>query len=213
MRTPHRLLFVSFVVALPAASGYAQDSAIPTPEESRAALMEPISTQPSTGDSAQIGGVNTGQPQAGQADQQPSAPPASRASAPAGQGTNPSSGPPPSGPISAFGQTIPAKFSKRNDILDRTPIMAWPLKLSDEELRQIYQAVMADGADPAAGAEALMPASQLSTAQALEGMHPLPESLRDIAPVQRLKYVKGKDKVLLVDPVTRVVVDQIKSQG
>ncbi len=44
---------------------------------------------------------------------------------------NATSEPPPSGPIGSFGQTIPAKFSKRNDILDHVPIMAIPLPLSD----------------------------------------------------------------------------------
>ena len=43
------------------------------------------------------------------------------------------------GPIGATGQTIPAKFSQRNDILDRTPIMAWPLSLSDQDRQQIYK--------------------------------------------------------------------------
>lgn len=198
MTNSRRLLLataLTFTFALPATVVRAQDSGIPTPEESRAALLEPISTQPSLGNEVA----------------QPSPPTTSGSGVASGSNTAASGEPPPSGPIGAVGETIPAKFSKRNDILDRTPIMAFPLKLSDEERRQIYQAVMADKGAPAAGAEALMPASELSTEQALEGMHPLPESLHGIAQVRGYKYVKAKDKVLLVEPSTRTVVDQITS--
>jgi hypothetical protein len=108
---------------------------------------------------------------------------------------------------------MPAKFSKRNDVLDRTPMMAWPQPLSDQDRQRIYEAAMADKSTAAAGADALMPASQLSTDQALNGMHPLPESLGNIETVKRLKYVKGKNKVLLVEPSTRIVVEEIKAKG
>jgi hypothetical protein len=70
---------------------------------------------------------------------------------------------------------------------------------------------MADKSPPATGADALTPAGELSTDQALNGMHSLPASLGDIDAVKRLQYVKGKDKVLLVEPSTRTVVEQITS--
>jgi hypothetical protein len=163
---------------------------IPTPDEARAALMAPISKQPSTGD-ASAATTGTG-----------------------AQGTPPntaaaSNEPGPSGPIGSFGQTIPAKFSKRNDTLDHVPTMAIPLPLTDEQRKQIYDAVMADNAQPVAGADALKPASELSPNQALNGMRPLPESVRGIDGVTRLYYVKAKGKVLLVEPATRTVVGQI----
>jgi len=163
---------------------------IPTPDEARAALMTPISKQPSTGD-ASAATTGTG-----------------------AQGTPPntaaaSNEPAPSGPIGSFGQTIPAKFSKRNDTLDHVPTMAIPLPLTDEQRKQIYDAVMADNAQPVAGADALKPASELSPNQALNGMRPLPESVRGIDGVARLYYVKAKGKVLLVEPATRTVVGQI----
>jgi hypothetical protein len=166
---------------------------MPTPEEARAALMAPISKQPSTGD-ALPATTGTGMQSA--------------------QGTSTagaSSEPPPSGPIGSFGQTIPAKFSKRNDTLDRVPTMAIPLPLSDEQRKQIYDAVMADSSQPVAGADALKPASELSTNQALNGMRPLPESVRGIDGVQRLYYVKAKGKILLIEPATRTVVGEIAS--
>jgi len=40
-------------------------------------------------------------------------------------------------------------------------------------------------------------------------MRPLPESLAAIDGLQGLKYVKGKDKVLLVRPSTGIVVDEV----
>lgn len=171
---------------------------IPTPEEARAALMAPISKQPSTGDAS---AATTGTGGDAAAGTQPSA---------AG---NASAEPPPSGPIGSFGQTIPAKFSKRNATLDRVPTMAIPLPLSDQHRKQIYDAVMADKAQPVADADTLKPASQLSSDQARDGMHPLPESVRSIDGVARLYFVKAKDKVLLVEPASRTVVGQITSQS
>ncbi len=82
-----------------------------------------------------------------------------------------------SGPIGATGQTMPAKFSARNDVLDRAPIMAFTPKLSDQDRQQILQAVMADKSQVAADADTLQPASELSTSQALNDMHALPESV------------------------------------
>ena len=117
----------------------------------------------------------------------------------------------PPGPIGATVQTMPAKFSKRNDLLDHLPIMAWPLRLSDEQQRQIVQAVMADKAQAVAGADALRPADSLSAEQAAQGMNPLPASLGAIDGLQKLDFVKGRKKVLLVEPATRIVVDEIAS--
>jgi len=183
--------------ATPPSSQSSDVTNVPTPEEARAALMAPISKQPSTGD-ASVATTGTGGRDAN-AGSQPS---------PDG---NASAEPPPSGPIGSFGQTIPAKYSKRNDTLDRVPTMAIPLPLSDEQRKQIYDAVMADKAKPVADTNALKPASELSPDQALNGMHPLPESVRSIDGVARLYFVKVKDKVLLVEPATRTVVGQITS--
>src|SRR6185312_3352732 len=124
---------------------------IPTPEQAWAALVEPISRQPSAGASPATTG-SSGQ----------------QAPLPAAAGA--ANEPPPSGPIGSFGQTIPAKFSKRNDTLDHVPTMAIPLPLTGEQRKQIYDAVMAEKSQPAAGADTLKPASELSPDQALNGM-------------------------------------------
>lgn len=200
---------------------------IPTPEDARAAMFMPSSKQPSAG------APLAGGPQGGDANASVShaAQPASTQASTTGAATSEKAGtepaqtvsaggsaapttaapPPPSGPIGATGQTEPSKTSKRNAILDRVPIMAWPLMLSDQEREQIYKAVMADKSQPTGDADRLMPASELSTEQALNGMHALPESVRDIDGVRWLQYVKGKGKVLLVTPATRTVVAQITS--
>ena len=41
----------------------------------------------------------------------------------------------------ADSQTVPAKFSERNDKIDKLPIMAMPLGLSDEQRRAILDSV------------------------------------------------------------------------
>ena len=64
--------------------------------------------------------------------------------------------------------------------------------------------MIADNSQPVAGADALNGAS-------VNGMHPLPESVRGIDGVTLLYYVKAKGKVLLVEPATRTVVGEITS--
>lgn len=114
------------------------------------------------------------------------------------------------GPIGATGQTMPSRFSQRNEILDRVPIMAMPFALTQEQRQRIYQTVMDDKShQPVAGAESLVPASELSTEQALNGAQPLPSSLQDIEVLKGLQVLKAKDKVLLVTPATRTVRDEI----
>ena len=157
---------------------------IPTPAQARAAKMTPDSNQPLPGPKDANANATTG----------------AASSAPAA-----------AGPIGATGQTMPAKFSARNDTLDRVPIMALPLGLSDQDRQRIYQAAMADKAPAATDAAQLAPAGELDTNQALNETHPLPASVRGIPGVQTLGYVKTKNKVFLVEPATRIVVDEIAS--
>ena len=114
----------------------------------------------------------------------------------------------PPGPIGATVQTMPAKFSQRNDLLDHLPMMAWPLRLDAQQRQKIYQAVMADKSQPAANVDTLKPAASLSYEQTGD-MHPLPQALAGLDGLQGLSYVKAKDKVFLVRPANRVIVDEI----
>lgn len=114
----------------------------------------------------------------------------------------------PSGPIGSTLQTIPAKYSQRNDLLDHLPVMAWPLPLNEQQRHQIYQSVMAQKVSPTEGLSELKPASALSYQQARD-MHPLPNDVSSIDSLRGLTYVRDKDRVLLIQPSTGIVVDQI----
>jgi hypothetical protein len=164
----------------------------PSQEEARAALMAPDNGAPSAGPGS------TSAPNGGEQLTTGSTSASTTAAGRAG----------PTGPIGATTQTMPAKFSQRNDVLDRVPTTAWPLPLNEEQRRQIFNSVMADGSPPAAGAAALKPGSSLSFEQTLD-LHPLPGAVADMDGLHGLQYVKGKDKVLLVRPPNGIVVDEI----
>jgi hypothetical protein len=112
------------------------------------------------------------------------------------------------GPIGATMQTMPEKFSDRNKVIDHVPTTAWPLPLNKQQREQIYEAVMADSSQPPADASALKPGSFLTYEQTLDEQS-LPQAVATIDGLQGLKYVKGKDKVLLVRPPNGIVVDEI----
>jgi hypothetical protein len=87
--------------------------------------------------------------------------------------------------------------------------MAWPLGLSDQQRQRIYLAVMADKNAPAIDIGDLGRTSELPTQVALNELHVLPSSIGDITQVRGLTYVKTMDKVFLVIPANRIVVDAI----
>lgn len=164
----------------------------PPQEEARAALMMPDDGAPSTGAGptpVQNGGeqLTTGS-----------------TSAPATTGG--STGP--VGPIGATTQTMPAKFSHQNDVLDRVPTMAWPLPLNKQQREQIYNAVMGDDSHPAVGAATLKPSDKLSFEQTRD-LHPLPRAVAGMDGLHGLEYLKGENKVLLVRPPNAIVVDEV----
>jgi hypothetical protein len=190
----------------------------PAQEDARAALMMPDNGAPSAGQSTGQGTGQAAAQAAGQGASQAAGQGAAQATPPApnsgGQSSSETAsgaaatGAGPSGPIGATIQTMPAKFSQRNDLLDHMPMMAWPLPLDAQQRQQIYQAVMDDKSPPAADAAKLKPANALTFEQRRD-MRPLPESLTAIDGLQGLKYLKGKDKVLLVRPSTGIVVDEV----
>ena len=162
-----------------------QTRAIPSQEEARAALMTPNTGAISTGEQAATSGAADG---------------ATTGAADANR---------PVGPIGSQQQSMPAKFSQRNDILDRVPTMAWPLKLDEAARRRIFEAVMADSTKAIAASDNLAPAHSLSVEQTFNAVHPLPPSLGDITVLNGLSYVKTSNEVFLVRPETRTIVDRI----
>lgn len=156
----------------------------PSQEEARAALMMPDDGAPSAGAGPTLRTGSTTTP------------------ATAGGSAVPV------GPIGATTQTMPAKFSHRNDVLDRVPTTAWPLPLNQQQREQIYNAVMADNSHPAVGAATLKPSDMLSFDQTRD-LHPLPQTVAGIDGLHGLEYLKGENKVLLVRPPNAIVVDEI----
>jgi hypothetical protein len=210
---------------------------VPSHAEALAAKLTPASTQPALGDEQHAalpasetmrretkdGQSTAGGPQATNAgtdtqrngsQEGAGAKPLSATSGAASSGTAVAQAPQGSvspGPIGAIGATMPAKFSERNDTLDRVPIMGLPLPLSEQDRKTIYQAVMADKAPAAIDADNLVPASLLSSDQYFNDTHPLPASVSHIGVIQSLAYLKTKTRVLLVEPQTRVVFGEIDS--
>lgn len=217
--------------AAPVDTTSAGGAPIPTPEEARAALLSPDSADAAIGQIAppSAGGADSAKSAVGDAPSEAAKAAQDSINAQSDNAKSPS-GPAnqtvgaaspqdaakraaqitsPNMPIGSTGQTLPAKFSKRNDTLDRLPTMAWPVRLNDEQRHRVYEAVMADKASAASSADKLKPASQLGAQDALEAIHNLPQNLADIGEIQHYKFVKTKDKVLLVTPATRIVIDVI----
>jgi len=102
----------------------------------------------------------------------------------------------------AESQTVPAKYSERNDKIDHLPIMAMPTGLTDAQKKNIADAVRS----------ADTPTQQTSAKAAEElpwdvEVHDIPVAANDMPD---LKYVRTPDRILLVRPTNRVVIGEIK---
>jgi hypothetical protein len=103
----------------------------------------------------------------------------------------------------ADSQTVPAKFSQRNDAIDKLPIMGMSLGLSEAQKRTIVESVRA--------ADRPVIQTQAKIAEELPinvVVHDLPASANDPA-MAKLKYVRAQGRVLLVEPTNRVVIGEI----
>jgi hypothetical protein len=104
----------------------------------------------------------------------------------------------------ADSQTVPAKFSKRNDAIDHVPIMAMPvLAFSNEQKRSIIDAV--HGANPPVQSTSAKPAEELPIGVTVQDW---PATASDPA-FAKMKYVRAQDRILLVEPTNRVVIGEI----
>ena len=105
----------------------------------------------------------------------------------------------------ADSQTVPAKFSKRNDAIDHVPIMAMPvLGLSNDQKRSIIASVRA--ANPPVQSTNAQPAEELPWTVTV---HDLGISTSDPA-LARIKIVRAHDRILLIDAPNRIVIGEIK---
>jgi|KBSMisStaDraftv2_1062788.scaffolds.fasta_scaffold89862_3 hypothetical protein len=106
----------------------------------------------------------------------------------------------------ADSQTVPAKFSQRNDALDHMPIMAMgALALTDEQKKAIVAGVKL--ANRPVQSTAAKPAEELPWTVTV---HDLGVSANDKA-LAGLGYVRTQDRILLVDAPNRIVIGEIKN--
>jgi hypothetical protein len=101
--------------------------------------------------------------------------------------------------------TTPAKFSQRNDALDHLPTMARGPALSDAQRKLIVDTVKAGTAGPprfASPPATILPLGAEMQAWPQDVLGQIPD-LRDT------KYVSLADKVLVVIPNSRIVVEEI----
>ena len=106
----------------------------------------------------------------------------------------------------ADSQSVPAKFSERNDKIDKLPIMAMPLGLSDEQRRAILDSVKQ--ANSPVQSTAAKPAEELPMNIVVHDLG----VAASIPQAARLKIVRTSDRVLLVEPSNRVVVGEIANK-
>jgi hypothetical protein len=101
--------------------------------------------------------------------------------------------------------TTPAKFSQRNDARDHIPIMARGPKLSDAQRKLILASVKASPSPPANVATG--PAMELPLGDQMQAWPQ--DILSQVPDLRDTKYVKLADKVLVVIPDSRIVVEEI----
>lgn len=102
-------------------------------------------------------------------------------------------------------QDEPAKFSAKNDKIDNLPIMAYPLSLTDEQKRALYQR-LSQGQGPVSNLTA-KPSEQVPATLALQE---LPQDLAASMPsVRDYKFLRTADKILVINPRESIVVGEI----
>ncbi len=104
----------------------------------------------------------------------------------------------------ADSQTVPAKFSKRNDSIDKVSIMAMPLGLSDTQKKAIADSVKA--ANSPVQTTSAKPAEELPWTITV---HDLGAAASGDPALTRMKIVRTQDRVLLIEPSNRIVIGEI----
>jgi hypothetical protein len=138
--------------------------------------------------------------------QQPAPQPPSQ-QAPDAVASDPNTGAlPPQAPVGSTRQTVPAKFSPENAALDKLPIMAFPIPLSEAEKRQVYDAAVANENAPVRKVPGALSTQLPSDVDMAE----FPPNLVAAVPaIAGYKYVRLPDRIILVSPANRIVVGEI----
>jgi len=103
----------------------------------------------------------------------------------------------------ADSQTVPAKFSQRNDAIDKLPILGMSLGFSEEQKRAIADAVRK--ANVPVTASTAKVSDELAMNVVVQDW---PASASDPA-FAKLKYVRAQDRILLIEPANRIVIGEI----
>ena len=138
----------------------------------------------------------------------PQAPPAAKQSDASQPGTQATAEPFTDGKLTAPGapqgtQDEPAKFSAKNDQIDKTPTMAYPLALNAEQKRAIVQRLsQAPVSDITAKLSEEVPATL--------ALQELPAEMAASMPsVSDYKFLRLSDRILVVNPRESIVVGEI----
>jgi hypothetical protein len=105
-------------------------------------------------------------------------------------------------------QAYPAKFSQQNDRLDKLPVMAHQIPLTDAQKRRIVETVKQQNApvETVAAAPSQMLPYNIS-------LQPLPNSLATEIPIlDHLSYIRVPNKILLVMPANKIVVGELATE-
>jgi hypothetical protein len=106
----------------------------------------------------------------------------------------------------ADSQTVPAKFSQRNNSLDELPTMAFPLPLTDEQRQRIRAAVSKVPVESSNARPADLLPSGLNVRELSD------QITTEIPATLNLGYVRTSDRILLISPPSRIVVGEIPDQ-
>jgi hypothetical protein len=108
----------------------------------------------------------------------------------------------------ADSQTVPSKFSERNANLDKAPIMALPLGLTDEQKKRISASIAKSNA-PVQQIDATLAQVLPATTEVAE----MPADVKSEVPMAGdLAFIRTKDKILLVRSPNMVVTGEIAAE-
>lgn len=102
-------------------------------------------------------------------------------------------------------QDEPAKSSARNDRIDNLPILAYPLAITDDQKKAIFQR-LSQGNGPVSNITATL-SQQVPATLALEELPQ--EMLASMPSVGDYKFLRLSDRILVVNPRESVVVGEI----
>jgi hypothetical protein len=108
--------------------------------------------------------------------------------------------------------TVPSKYSQRNDASDRLPIVAFRLKtLTDDQRREIYEQLTGGppplALSPGQGDEHATVGAVIPADLALRDFASVPDALTTRMPELRgTVFMRSDGRVLLIDPPNRIVI-------